>query len=113
MQPDPKARPETEADSLLDRTYTALLSGDLAALGPLAGAMERLPSLQGTDRTTTERLRRKADRNSRMLQAAARGVRAARGRLAEIAAQPTLTTYDAKGRRESVGQVSSLAPHRI
>ena len=48
-----------------------------------------------------------------MMQAAARGVSAARGRLAEIMAEPALTTYDARGRRESVGQVSAMAPRRF
>lgn len=100
-------------DTILDRTYEALLTGDLVALGGLTAMLERMPEQQPLDRASAERLMRKADRNGLMLLAAARGVRAAQGRLAEIAAEPTLTTYDARGRRESVGQVSNLAPRRI
>jgi hypothetical protein len=106
--------PETDLDAALDGTYAALLAGDLAALGGLSLTLENLAdALPGLDRAAADRLRAKADRNGRMLQAAARGVRAARGRLAEISAAPTLTTYDARGRRESVGQVSAAPPRRL
>ncbi|WP_309665661.1 hypothetical protein [Tabrizicola sp.] len=104
---------DSDVDAALDRTYEALLTGDLVALGQLAGTLERMPAPQPLDRASAERLARKADRNGRMLLAAARGVRAAQGRLVEIAAEPALTTYDARGRRESVGQVSNLMPRRI
>jgi hypothetical protein len=106
-------RPETDTDAVLDRTYAALLRGDLAALGPLAAELAALPALQRLDRGTADRLGAKVARNSRLMQAAARGVRAARGRLTEISAEPALTTYDARGRRLSVGQVSGDAPRRF
>jgi hypothetical protein len=102
---------DTEMDRLLDQTHAALIAGDLAALGPLAETMAQ--GLARLDRASAERLRRKADRNAQMLQAAARGVRAAQRRLAEISAEPGLTTYDARGRRAEVGQVSGAAPRRI
>lgn len=106
--------PETDLDAVLDRTYDALLAGDLLALGALSEMLDSLTSaLPGLERATADRLRLKADRNGRMLQAAARGVRAARGRLAEISAVPALTTYDARGRRESVGLVSAATPKRL
>jgi hypothetical protein len=104
---------DSDADRLLDHAHDALIAGDLAALGPLAEAMEKVQGWSDLDRPTAERLRRKADRNGQMLQAAARGVRAAQRRLAEISAEPGLTTYDARGRREQVGQVSGAAPRRI
>jgi hypothetical protein len=106
--------PETDLEATLDRTYNALLSGDLSALGGLGEMLERQADmLTGLGPVAADRLRRKADRNGRMLQAAARGIRAAWGRLAEISAVPTLTTYDARGRKESVGQVSLFAPKRF
>lgn len=104
---------QSEIDTVLDRTYDALISGDLAALGPLGAAMAALPDLAGLDRSGAIRIRRKAERNARLLQAAQRGLRTARGRLAEIAAEPALTTYDAQGQKASVGQVAAGAPRRF
>lgn len=93
----------TLLEDLLDQTRDALLSGNIAALsrlGPLvdteAGLLPRL------DPGTADRLRRKAERNVRLLQAAGRGLRAARDRLSDITAGPTLTTYDERGRKASL-----------
>lgn len=103
-----------EIERLLDRTHAALIAGDLAALAPLAVAVEDLAGTIGrVDSATARRLHAKADRNGRMLQAAARGVRAARSRIAEISAEPGLTTYDARGRRDCVGRVSAELPKRF
>jgi hypothetical protein len=96
----------TALEDLLDQTRDALLSGniaDLARLGPLvdtqAGLLPRL------DTATADRLRRKAEGNARLLQAAGRGLRAARARLADITAGPSLTTYDERGRKASLSVV--------
>ena len=90
----------TPLEEILDQTRDALLAGDLAALSGLddrlAAAAEALPAL-GLD--TARRLQRKADRNARLLQAAGRGLRAARDRMAEIMTGPGLATYDAQGRK--------------
>lgn len=95
-------QPATRLEGLLDQTHTALLSGDLAGLNGFETALETMAAtLPQLDRPTAERLQRKAQRNGQLLQAAARGLRAARLRLAEITAGPTLTTYDARGRRDS------------
>lgn len=102
-----------DLDDVLDRTYSALLSGDLRGLARLTAEMETTPDIRVPDRATAERLRRKAERNQRMLRAAAQGVRTARGRLAEISAEPALTTYDAKGHKASVGQVAPGQPRRF
>ena len=98
-------------DSLLDLAADALLRGDLAALAGLTQAIEAQADTPPQDRAMAERLRVKADRNARLLQAAGRGVRAARARLADIAAGPVLTTYDSHGRRESVARLA-LGPTR-
>ncbi len=106
--------PETELEAALDLTYDALLAGDLPALGALGVTLDRMvDALPRLGRAAADRLRRKADRNERLLQAAARGVRAARGRLVEIAALPTLSTYDAHGRKVLVGDVAALPPRRF
>lgn len=88
-------------EELLDQAAEALLRGDLAALPALTEAIDSETG-SAADVPGAERLREKADRNARLAQAAARGVRAARGRLSEIASGPVLTTYDALGRRASV-----------
>jgi hypothetical protein len=91
-------------ETLLDQTREALLSGDLAALSGLddqiAAALDKLPVL-GTD--AARRVQRKAERNAKLLQAAGRGLRAARDRMAEIASGPSLATYDAQGRKAALG----------
>jgi len=101
-------------DDLLDRTHAAVIAGDMAALAALAPQVEAmLDALPPPDAATGERLRRKADRNAALLQAAARGVRAAEARLVEILAGPTLTTYDARGRKAAIAALSPRAPQRF
>ncbi|WP_431297568.1 hypothetical protein [Tabrizicola sp. BL-A-41-H6] len=102
-----------DLDGLLDQTYRALLSGDLRGLARLTADMETTPDIRVADRAAAERLRSKAERNQRLLRAAAQGVRTARGRLVEISAEPALTTYDAKGHKASVGQVAPGQPRRF
>lgn len=111
----PQAPDRGEAlERLLDRAHAALMAGDLMALSPLADAVDKLVSGLGRiDAATAGRLRQKADRNGGMLQAATRGIRAARSRIADILAEPALTTYDARGRKGSVGQVSGQVPKRF
>lgn len=86
---------------LLDRTHQALRTGDLTTLAALAqdteAAFGRLdPAMTTAD---LEALRHRALRNAACLTGALRGVRAARRRLAEIAAAGKgLGTYDRAGR---------------
>jgi hypothetical protein len=101
-------------EDLLDRTAAALLLGDLAALAELAPQTEALAETPvALDRSAAERLRVKAERNARLLTAATRGLRSARARMVEIAAGPTLTTYDALGRRSSLAPPPTIAPRRV
>lgn len=101
-------------EDLLDQTRDALLAGNLTGLADLAGRVETLAqALSGLDRQTANRLQRKAERNASLLQAALRGIRAARQRVAEIGAAASLTTYDAKGRREVLGGSTGLLPKRV
>jgi hypothetical protein len=103
---------KSDPAEILDRSHDALLRGDLPALRLLAAQLETA-DLGGLDPTAAERLRRKAERNQHLLAAAARGVRTARARLGEIMAEPALTTYDARGRKASVGQVAAEQPRRF
>lgn len=93
----------TPLEDLLDQTRDALLSGNIAALARLGPLVEtQADLLPRLDATTADRLRRKAERNAQLLQAAGRGLRAARDRLTDITAGPTLTTYDQRGRKASL-----------
>jgi hypothetical protein len=105
---------QTLLDDLLDQTRDALVIGNLAALAGLAPRVATLAeNLPQVDRPTAERLRRKADRNARLLQAATRGVRAAQQRLKDISAGASLVTYDAQGRRETLSGASVQMPRRV
>jgi len=90
-------------EDLLDQARDALVAGDLAALSgldaQLTAAVETLAPLEAA---AAQRLERKAMRNARLLQAAGRGVRAARDRFAEITAAPDLATYDSQGRKAAL-----------
>jgi hypothetical protein len=93
----------TTLEGLLDATRDALLSGDIDALSGLdervAQEAAGLPALSVAE---AERLRRKAERNARLLRAAAHGLRSARDRVTDIISGPALSTYDARGRKSSV-----------
>ncbi|WP_136644723.1 hypothetical protein [Tabrizicola sp. YIM 78059] len=101
-------------EDLLDEARDALLAGDLAALERIGTGIEaQAQTLSVPDKATAERLQQKAERNARLLEAAARGVKAALGRLTEITTSPTLTTYDSRGRRAEVGDGTSSALGRF
>jgi hypothetical protein len=93
----------TPLDDLLDQVRAALLSGDLSALSALDEQIFAASNrLAAPDMATAHRLHRKAERNARLLQAAGRGLRAARERMAEIVSGPGLATYDARGRKAAL-----------
>lgn len=99
-------------DSVLDAVHAALLRGDLAALPALADSVERaLAAVAASDPVTAARLRAKARRNGHLLDAAARGLRAAQRRLDEVrgAAQGRVATYDGAGRRQTLSPEGRLA----
>ena len=88
----------------LDRVYHVLRSGKLEGLAAATQALEvELARLDPADAAGLDLLRHKAQRNAACLDAAARGVRAARRRLAEIRTiESGLGTYDDKGRRDEL-----------
>jgi flagellar biosynthesis/type III secretory pathway chaperone len=100
----------TPAGRLLDLLADerkALLSGDLGGLAPFIAAKEKLLALlEGTapDQAQLDRLRMAAASNQALLDAAQRGVRAARARI-EVARNggAGLSTYDAAGKTSTHG----------
>jgi hypothetical protein len=100
-------------EDLLDQVAEALLAGDLAALAALAPMVEAgAAALSAPDPANADRLRVRAKRNARLLEAAARGVKAALGRLTEIARGPALTTYDARGLKATIAPIGLAAARR-
>lgn len=91
----------------LDRLLAAVKSGDLAALSDLTLEVE------AADAPTLARIRAKAERLALCLDAAAKGVREARWRVADIRAMgrdgESLVTYDGQGRRADLGAGRALA----
>jgi hypothetical protein len=92
-------------DRSLDRVFCLVRDGQLSDLPAALAEMEaELGAAHGPGIPVTEaalvRLRRKADRNAACLKGAARGLRAARRRIAEVRAAATgLAAYDANGQR--------------
>ncbi len=96
-----------EIETLLDDERTALLSGDLMALGDIAARKESLAaslSHYSFDREALSALRRKAEKNADLIEAAMKGLRSVTRRIAEIRrANGPLTTYGQDGSQQTLG----------
>lgn len=104
MGGDPK---DDSLEAVLQDVYLALRAGDLARLEELCTRTESaLARLSGSsDARMVERLRDLARRNAACLDAAARGIRAARRRVAEIRdAQTGTRTYDGNGQYQLIAR---------
>lgn len=99
-------------ETLLDLAAAALIGGDFQALAKLTPQIESLTTVR-SDRRMTESLQAKAQRNARLLDAATRGVKAAQQRVTEVARGPTLTTYDARGKKEAISNLAESRSHRV
>jgi hypothetical protein len=92
-------------DQTLDHVFALLRDGNLTGLQPALTDIEAVmvqAKGAGTVATgdTLAGLRRKAERNAACLKAAARGLRSARRRIAEVRAAATgHAAYDAQGQR--------------
>ena len=102
----------TPLETLLDQAAAALLAGDLAALARLTPGIEAA-RISPADRAEADRLQTKARRNARLLEAATRGVKAARLRMIEITRGPTLTTYDARGQKAEIAPLGLTPARRV
>lgn len=98
---------------LLDQERSLLLKGDIAGLDPIAREKARLAPELGvtvTDEQNLQELRHKAMRNDQLLNAALKGVRAARTRLQEIRnGGAPMTTYGTDGQRHAIGPTSTIS----
>ncbi|MGB8814322.1 MAG: hypothetical protein WCC57_14180 [Paracoccaceae bacterium] len=103
-------------ERLLDGMHRAVLSGDLEALAPMGSEVEAMLGAMSplSDQDLAERLRRKAERNAACLKAAARGVRAAQRRVAEIkTVKLGLVTYDGRGKRQEMPLGAAQLTQRV
>lgn len=100
-----------EIEPVLDAIHTALLGGDIAAIGSLS---QQLDAVSGTLRDCSgdmlQRIKTKAIRNEQALRAADQGVRSAQRRLRELQeAASGHRTYARDGHRAiTAGQFSAL-----
>lgn len=94
----------TKLEAMLDAALEAVKCGDFAALALFD---PQIDAAENADAPTLARVRAKAERLSQCLEAAGKGIRAARWRVAEIGAMgrdgDRLVTYDGKGRRSEGG----------
>ncbi len=103
-------------EAALDDLYQRVLAADFPALPEIAIKTEQLLQHLGQvrDKNLVERLRVKARRNGLCLQAAARGLRAAQRRLAEMSStDASLATYTSKGARSQVGLGAGILAQRL
>jgi hypothetical protein len=99
-------------ETLLDEASDALIAGDLDRLAKLTPQIASV-DLQVSDHHIAKRLQVKAKRNARLLEAAARGVRAARLRVSEIMDGPTLTTYNVRGQKAFIANQTQARIRRV
>ena len=110
MQHDPAAAIAAE----LERIHLALREGRLQGLADSTALLEAaLAALTEAAPETLALLHRKARRNAACLEAAGRGLRAARRRLAEIKATEGLVTYDSHGKRDEAQRPAGLLAQRL
>lgn len=109
-------RDSIELEAALDAMYHSVLAADFEFLSKIAEETERLLGRLDVlrDKAIAGRLREKANRNGHCLQAAARGLRAAQRRLAEMAnAEAGLATYTRQGARAQVGTGPGTLAQRL
>ncbi|WP_022702336.1 hypothetical protein [Pseudorhodobacter ferrugineus] len=103
-------------EAVVRETAAAIRTGNLAAMGDLAERTDAaLAEIQGeTDIGRIEALRALAHRNAIGLEAAGRGVRAARRRLTEIiSARGGVKTYDNAGKTRKIGMPDGSLKTRL
>ena len=109
------ARDTGAMETLLDAVHAALRAGDFAGLPALTAAVQALDlDALPRDAATLRAVQRKLVRNDACLQASARGLRAARRRMTEIAAaRAGLQTYTQSGSRQPIGQSPGALVQRV
>lgn len=103
-------------EAVVGETAAAIRAGNLAAMGDLAARTDAaLAEIEGeTDTGRIEALRALAHRNAIALEAAGRGVRAARRRLSEIiSARGGVKTYDNTGKTQKIGTPAGSLKTRL
>ncbi len=103
-------------EAVLDHLHRCILRAEFDLLPKILEETERrLEQLHPlSDKSVLERLKYKADRNGRCLQAAARGLRAAQRRLGEVSTtDKQLSTYTKSGKRSEVATMPGAMAKRL
>lgn len=106
----------SDLEAIVEATATAIRAGDLRAMGDLALQTEiALTSLEAqADPARLTKLRELAKRNAIGLEAATKGVRAARRRLADVMrASGGTQTYDVAGKTFKIGHPENAINARL
>lgn len=107
--------PVAAMEAALEKERAAIVSGTYDKLDRIAAEKERLAGrLRGAvDAKDAARLRDKADRNARLLDAMRSGLERARDRLTAILQNSAdLQTYDANGRKSGIGGATRTRDRR-
>lgn len=103
-------RPVHALNELLDKEHDSLLKYDFATLSKVLLHKEKLMVMvakSNAPQKSLTRLKRKADRNSRLLSASARGLKNARTRIQNLRNTPkTFNSYGPNGCATSIGNKS-------
>jgi flagellar biosynthesis/type III secretory pathway chaperone len=106
MKPDDAQALIDELDTLLDTERTALLAGDIDAMGRLLEQKESLIDALNTlaaDTPPLDGLQAKVVRNQALLDGALQGIRRASARMAALRrVRRSLETYDASGQKQTI-----------
>lgn len=94
-------------DDVLETERSALLAGDLDAIGRLVERkemlIEKLSLLEATESAKLEKLSGKIKRNQELLDQALEGIRTVASRLAELRRiKSSLDTYDSNGAKRTI-----------
>ena len=101
-------------EAVLDEAAFALKSGNLHRLSDLSDQAEvAIGGIGRPNGRPVERVRDKARRNAALIEAAIKGVKAARQRAKDLSATGQFTTYDATGHRNQVGLVPLPTTRRV
>lgn len=108
------ANENSDLAQCLRETRAALMAGDLTRLADLAPRLEAaLATYRPASAAAAGNLLSDARENGRLLQAALRGVRAAKTRASELTDKGRFSTYDSRGQRNQPGLGTQMAARRL
>lgn len=100
----------TRLDALLEDVFVAVKAGDYPRLGQLSAMLETVSTPE--DAAELPRIAKRARENAALLEATAKGLRAARRRIDALRGAQNLTTYDRTGQKHD-HSAAAIRSHRL